>query len=395
LREILDRDPRNIPAYLKLAQIALDNDDDNELLMLLSKATSAAPNDPAPRLALAKYQMQKGALNEAQSTIDEILMRFTDEPEGMALLGQLQFARAQAPRAIETFRSLATRHTNSAAAYVVLAKALDSVKDRFAAVDAARTAAELAPFSTEVHSVLVGLLIIGERKNEALTVAQEFSTAHPSAEADLLVADALISLKKTKEARAFLEKRLMAKPSRILAQRLSQIAMSDGDPMRARRLLSGWLAKNPHDFDIHLQYASLLFQTGDRAGARKEFEALLKQRPEDPAVLNNLGWIIQDENMARAISLLSLAAKVSPRSPNIIDTLGWLKFQSRDQEGALPLLQRAYNLGSDNGEIGYHLALALDATGKRAEAKSLLESLVARNQTFSDLNSTKQLLARW
>jgi Tfp pilus assembly protein PilF len=170
--------------------------------------------------------------------------------------------------------------------------------------------------------------------------------------------------------------------------------MSDGDPMRARRLLSAWLVKNPNDFDVHLQYASLLFQTGDRTGARKEFEVLLKQRHEHPAVLNNLGWIIQEENMPRAISLLSLAAKVSPHSPNTIDTLGWMKFQSHDREGALFLLKRAYNLGSDNGEIGHHLALALDATGKRAEAKRLLESLIAKNLTFSDLGGTKQLLAR-
>jgi len=158
---------------------------------------------------------------------------------------------------------------------------------------------------------------------------------------------------------------------------------------------SGWLAKNPNDFEVRPQYASLLLQIRDNPGARKEFETLLKQRPEHLVVLNNLGWIIQDENRPRAIALLSLAAKVAPRSSDIMDTLGWLKLQSNDHDEALLLLQHAYDLKSDDGQIGYHLALALDATGKRAEAKSLLQWIIANNPTFSDIASAKQTLARW
>src|SRR6185436_3499212 len=132
---------------------------------------------------------------------------------------------------------------------------------------------------------------------------------------------------------------------------------------------SDWLVKNPNDPEVRRQRGTLLLSLGDRAGARRELEAALKLRAEDPVTLNNLGGLRQEEDPNRSLSLVTQAANVAPRSPEIVDTLGWLKFQRRDHAGALPLLQRAHNLDSNNSEIAYHLALALDATGKRAEAK--------------------------
>jgi Flp pilus assembly protein TadD len=192
-----------------------------------------------------------------------------------------------------------------------------------------------------------------------------------------------------------LAKSFAKKPDRLLAMQLSQIAMSAGDQKRAVRLLSDWLAKKPADIDIRQKYALLLLQTGDRAGARNEFETVLKQRSEDPVVLNNLAWMLQEDDPTRALSLITLAAKVAPQSPNVMDTFGWIKLQRQDRQGALPLLRRAYELDETNGEIGYHFALALDAVGKRADAKTVLQSVLARNSNFNDIGNAKQLLMRW
>ena len=78
-----------------------------------------------------------------------------------------------------------------------------------------------------------------------------------------------------------------------------------------------------------------------------------------------------------------------------MDTLAWLKFQGHDTEGALSLLSRAHDLDQDNPEIGYHFAVALDAGGKRAEAKQMLKSIVDAKSNFSDRAEAEQLLARW
>jgi tetratricopeptide (TPR) repeat protein len=105
--------------------------------------------------------------------------------------------------------------------------------------------------------------------------------------------------------------------------------------------------------------------TGDLAGARKNYEVLVKQHPHDPIVLNNLGWLVQKHDPNRALAMLTLANKIAPQSANFADTLGWLKYQRKDHQGALPLLQRAHDIDTTSAPISYPLALALDATGKR------------------------------
>jgi len=139
----------------------------------------------------------------------------------------------------------------------------------------------------------------------------------------------------------------------------------------------------------------LLMQAGDTQTARREFEAVVKQRAYDPSTLNNLGWIVLKDDPDRALALVSRAEKIAPQSPEIVDTLGWIKYQRRDYKGALPLLQRAHDLDSNNSWISYHLALALDATGQRPQAKALLSSAIAKNPKFDDIENAKKLLATW
>ena len=266
--------------------------------------------------------------------------------------------------AIETIRGLAAMDTQSPGAYFLLAKFLNATNDRLAAIDAAKKAVELAPFSAQLVSSLIEFQIVGGRPDDGLATARAYSSSHPGPEAIVLLANTLIRLKRTDEANAILKKSFATKPDRLLALRLSEIAMSSGDPKKAVAVDSDWLLKNPNDFDVRKQYASLLLKTGDKKTARSEFEVLLKQRPEDPTVLNNLGWILQADDMPRALSLVSLAVKIAPRSPQIMDTLGWLKYQRGDSQSAYLLLQRAHNLNADDSEIGYHLALALNATGE-------------------------------
>jgi Tfp pilus assembly protein PilF len=136
-------------------------------------------------------------------------------------------------------------------------------------------------------------------------------------------------------------------------------------------------------------------QTGDMNGARREYETVLKQHPEDVVVLNNLGWIVQKDDPNRAMNMATLAVKIAPRSAEVVDTLGWLKYQRKDTGGALPLLQRAHDIDITSAPISYHLALALDANGKRQEAKTLLQSTLEKNPKFDGADDARKALARW
>ena len=395
LQQILVQEPASFAAYIRLAQIALNEGRDADVAALLSKAVAVASNAPAPRMVLASYQLSLGKFQEALSTVNALLQVSPNDREALTLRGQIQLAAGNPKDAIATFRALAAANPQAAGAQALLATALRATKDNAGAEDAIRKAITLAPAATHLRQTLIGFQVADGKPDAALAAAHEYASAYPGTAADLLTADTMMRLKRVADATAILAKAYAERPDGGLATGLVEAEIASGDTKKALAVLSDWVRKNPADFGMRLQYASLLLQTGDQNGARVQFEGLLKQRPDDPIVLNNLGWLVQKDDPPRALSLVSLAAKIAPRSAQVVDTLGWLKFGRNDSQGAAALLKRAYDLKSDDPEIGYHFAVALDATGKRAEAKNLLKSILARNTKFEDAATAQKLLARW
>lgn len=395
LQQVIARDPKNTFSYVKLAQIALGNGQQQDGTALLGRAIRAAPDDPTPRLALANYQYHRGDYQDAQVTVTELLHIARDNPEALSLQGQLQFRQGARAEAVATFRRLAAANDATPSAYVLLARAEYADREPEAAEDTAKHAVQLAPASPQVRTALIEIQIGAGREEDALATARSFTADHPGVAADILLAGTLERLKRVSEAEAVLEKSLATRPDSRVAVELSRLAATSGDREKATAILAGWLGKNPGDFAARRDYAALLFQTGDRAGARREYQTLLKQRPDDPTVLNNLGWLLQADDPDRALSLVSLAAKIEPGSASIADMLGWLKYERKDAQGAIASLERAHALDAGNAPISYHLALALDANGRRAEAKSLLQETLVRSPKFDGSDHAKQILARW
>jgi Flp pilus assembly protein TadD len=175
---------------------------------------------------------------------------------------------------------------------------------------------------------------------------------------------------------------------------LSQATTLAGDRNGAGVILAGWLKAHPRDVAVLMEYGNLLLQGGNEAGARAEFEAVLKLQPYNAPALNNVAWVTQKSDPARAMKLITQAARISPRSGEILDTLAWMKWQQNDRKDVLPLLQRAHDL-SPNPDITYHLAVALEGAGQRDEAKKTLTTLIASGAHFSELDQAKKLAAQW
>jgi putative PEP-CTERM system TPR-repeat lipoprotein len=394
LELILVQDQANTAAYIKLIQIATQNGQDQEVLAGINRAVKAVPKDPAPRLALARYQYTHGKQKDALATVNDLLLVSKSNTEAQVLLGEIQFSNGQAADGIKTFRALAAANA-SPDTYRLLARALYATKNQSAAEEAAKRAVDLGADSASTQMELINIQIGAGKGDAALTTAQSYARAYPGTEADLLVAETLVQLKRQTEAEALLDKSLAAKPDGRVTMRVAQMALVAGNSKKAVATLSNWVTKHPEDFGMEREYASTLMGTGDVAEARKEYEKLLKLHPEDPIILNNLGYLLQKENPERALSLVSLAQKIAPQSPQISDTLGWIKYQRKDHQGALPLLQRAHVEDANSPAISYHLALVLDATGKRAEAKTLLQTALAKNPKFEGSDDAKQTLAKW
>ena len=79
----------------------------------------------------------------------------------------------------------------------------------------------------------------------------------------------------------------------------------------------------------------------------------------------------------------------------MLDTLGWTKWLLNDKSSALSLLKRAHDGDPKNGEITYHLVVALDGNGRHADAKKMLAELLASKVDFPDKKAAQSLQTQW
>lgn len=395
LKAILTLDNKDAAATSKLADIAIRQGDDAGSRSLLGQAIRLSPGNVTPRIALTRYLVSRGDMKGALAAAHGCVGVQADNIDCVLLLGKIQSTLGQKKEAAASFRRLVSLKPNDASARLMLSAALALSGDRAGAGRALDAAAELAPQAAEVKRAQINFQFGLGNADAAVAMARSFQTSYPGLASDVLLAETLQQAKRSVEAEAALSKSFSDRPSSLVLMRLVQLALSSNDRKRAGDLMSGWLAKNPGDGSVRMEYAAFQLQQGDTSKAISQYQLVLKQYPDSIDALNNLGWLLQRSDPKQAGILLTRAWKLSPNSANVADTLGWFKLQQKDAAGALALLNRAHALQPGDGQITYHLAVALDANAKRDDARRLLKALLASGAKFKDRPAAVQLSSSW
>jgi tetratricopeptide (TPR) repeat protein len=102
-----------------------------------------------------------------------------------------------------------------------------------------------------------------------------------------------------------------------------------------------------------------------------DLQAALKQRPDEPELLNYLGysWIDRGEHLTEARAMIEKAVASDPRSGAMVDSLGWAFYRMGDYKAAVEKLEQAVELEAGDPEINNHLGDAYWKVGRRDEAQ--------------------------
>ncbi|WP_133511924.1 tetratricopeptide repeat protein [Candidatus Thiosymbion oneisti] len=106
-----------------------------------------------------------------------------------------------------------------------------------------------------------------------------------------------------------------------------------------------------------------------------DFKAILAEDPDSAETLNALGYSLADrtERFTEALSYIERALALKPDDPAILDSMGWVQFRLGNPEQALEYLRKALALMPD-GEIAAHLGEVLWTLGRHDEARSIWEA---------------------
>ncbi|MBX2854415.1 MAG: tetratricopeptide repeat protein [Rhodobacteraceae bacterium] len=105
--------------------------------------------------------------------------------------------------------------------------------------------------------------------------------------------------------------------------------------------------------------------------AEENFRTALELRPNQPDVLNYLGYSLLEkgERLDEAREMIELAVKEKPESGYIVDSLGWALYRLGEFNDAVEHLERAVSLTPVEPVIVDHLGDALWMVGRKMEAE--------------------------
>lgn len=152
---------------------------------------------------------------------------------------------------------------------------------------------------------------------------------------------------------------------------LSDLLRANEQYPEAIEILNGLIAeaRNP-DWQLYYARGVAYERTGKWKEAEADLSQALKLRPDEPELLNYLGyaWIDRGERLQEAMGMVEKAVAANPRSGAIVDSLGWAHYRLGDYKKAVEVLEQAVELEAGDPEINNHLGDAYWMVGRKDEA---------------------------
>lgn len=141
------------------------------------------------------------------------------------------------------------------------------------------------------------------------------------------------------------------------------------------------------DWPLYYQRGIAYDRSGDWPHAEADLQHALQLSPDEPFVLNYLGysWTEHGESLTKARQMIERAVALRPDDGAIVDSLGWVALRQNDTKGAVRLLQRAVELESGDSTVNMHLGDAYWAVGRKLEAQFQWRRALTLNPEPEDL----------
>jgi tetratricopeptide (TPR) repeat protein len=385
-------------ARFAVAQVALQAGQTPRALAALDEALRLRPQWESAALLKAQVLMRKDGEGAAQAYLLDFLRANPDARE-VRLAYAKQLARAG--RFVESrveFERLTQDAPNNPEAYFTLGLIAMQTNDLASARSAFLKALELGHPEADGVRYYLGQLAEAENQFEvALKWYQQSTDGRHRFDAQLRVAAMLSRLGRVQEARDWLAALpVVDDAERVQVVQAEALILRDAKNYQAVfDVLSRGLEAMPDAPEL-LYDRAMVAEKLDRLDVlERDLRRLIKLKPDHAHAYNALGYTLADRTnrLAEAVELLNQALKLSPEDPFILDSMGWALFKLKRLPEAVDHLRRAYTAKPDP-EIAAHLGEALwvkNDKGDRDEARRVWQGSL---KVYPDNESLREVLSR-
>ena len=396
-----DSDPNWLEAQLMYARSLLVAGRTDESLAMGARLVAQHP-EVEVQLQYAELLLSAGKPRDAEARLNEILEKNPGLPEATRALAFLAMTEERFDEAKQRFGELRQDPRYREEAFYYLGRIAETEKDF---LQATRSYARVTDgtHAVEAQRRMARIMFVEQGDQEgAVRHLHDFAEANPRFAADMLVAQSqlLLQMQRPDEAMQLFDEALAEHPVDPTLHAahvqlyviLAQDASERGAYQEAETLLDQGLTRYEDNSSLRYSQALLYEEEGKNRKAVDVLKALVKQSPDDPALLNAYGYLLTDQfqRHEEARVYIQKALAKNPDSPAIIDSMGWVLFKLGEYPAAREYLERAYRLEQDP-EIAAHLIDVRLALGDRPAAIELLKTSLARNPDDKHL---KELSAR-
>jgi len=414
-QEALAKKPDDESALLGLAGIAITQKAWPEAIDAINRARTAAPNDPAPGLALVRvYELQQD-WNDAKAVAGALNAQFPSDLNVLEAQAQAQLGAGDSDGAMASYKrahELAPDSNPLLSRYLSLLTSAGYYRE---AVSVLNDAIVRDPRNPALKADLVRATAELDGVDAAVSKANLYAKDDPGSAVFPLVASQVYqNAGRWDEATVLLEKALAARPTdATLTVALARLYIRTGHFGKAEAVLTSRLKADPKDATANTALGALYLATGRTADARKVYAGLLAQKPNDVTGLLGLADVaIAEKKWADAADRIKQAAAAAPQDtapqvklvnfyilrqdwkdatataaelaakfPNNIDILdaqARAQIGAGDLQSAAATYQRAYQLAPNSSDILTRYVAALNDAKKYVEAQSVLQAALSR-----------------
>lgn len=394
--QMLAERPEDTESMLSMANIAEREERFDDAIAWLEKVRNTDRGNVAAHVRLVNLYLDVGEAETAVTLAREIREENGETIPILEMHGRAELAAGESSKAAGAFFRLAELSRDSPTALHRAAKLqMASGDSEGTHMTLSRTVVAFPDYLPARLSIIEVESRMGQTES-ALRRLDElggtFANIDPAALAGLR-AEVLIRARRFDEGLVAFREAFEARPTSKLLIGLYLASRDAGEPLPIERL-ERWLADNPEDRAVEKLLASAYMESGRWNEARAAHERLLARDPDDPMTHNNLAWLYHRDGEARALAFAEKAFALAPNEPSVLDTLGWILVERGQTERGLAMLREAHSRDSENPTIVYHIAVALERLGRSDQARRELEELFEAGGDFENAAEARALLDR-
>lgn len=359
--QVIALDPELADAYLIKAQVLSGLDRNEEALQAVEQAVNRRPGDHRLRLQYSRMLVQAGNYDKALQHFKQLQASIPDDENVLLSLGLLTIELGEPENAQPYFQSLLDLGVHNQQAHYYLGRIEQAHGDPEKALE-------------HYARVYEGEYWLDAKIRAAGVLAASGQTE-----------EALIQLE-------LLGNQVAAGPAEIrVSLAMGEVLRAAAREQEAYNLYSEALQQAPDNIDLLYARALTAESLDMLQQAEADLKAVLQLEPENANALNALGYTLADRNerLEEARAYIEKAAELLPDEPAVLDSLGWVHYRLGDYPAAIKWLSKAFELLPD-AEIAAHLGEVLWVSGETDKARSIWKKAQQLDGNQSVLRDTIQ-----